>query len=222
MVNNKKPRKGAKNKVSKATKNYVKKTLDKVIEDKVCYITQLLPVPVSNVTTYHPLNVMPSGAGGLTQRIGNRIRMKSMWIQVTAVFTPAAVAANTTTLLFRIIVLYDRQPNTGLPSNVMLLESTAAGETVDSPFNIDGFKRYKIISDVLKICSADLVTPAVTHVNEVVYRKKIKLHNLVTVYNTNNAGTIADINSGSLILCLIGETADIQYTFKSQLIFEDA
>lgn len=139
------------------------------------------------------MNIMAQGTSAST-RIGQRILCKS--IELRGIFEREN-PATTTTEDFRIMVLYDRQANGALPAATDILVTAAP-----TAFrNMGSTERFYCLLDE----HIDISTPEGGRAT-LPYHKFIKI-NLPTVFNASNAGTIADITSGSLILFYVGNNA---------------
>lgn len=206
------------NPVPKKVKKYVTRKLDAMIEDKVIRVNQPSATAVGAVTSYVLLNGMIRGLDE-GQRIAHRIRTKWVRLNISVIIDPAGLAAATTGYFFRYILLYDKQPNGSLPSNAQLLYNVTAGETYESPLNIDGEKRYKILTD--KTIPVNVTGGSSNASSMIAIRRKIKLKNKLTVYNTSNVGTEADINTGAIYLVMMCD-AFILATYHTELRYEDA
>lgn len=169
----------------------------------------------------------------IQNRLGRRIRMKSLRIQGMI----NQYQAGTTPIddFIHIYVVYDSQPNGATFATADLIQSCdAAGTTGTGTFsfiNMSNSKRFKVIrheSMKIETTGAAANQPA----QESTDFKKVQsidwwipLKDLDTQYNTGTAGTIADIQTGSLYLMLFGASAaaDSQYalTYNTRLRFVD-
>lgn len=184
----------------------------------------LLTVPVEGASFYN--------------RIGRRIRMKS--IQIKGAITPGlGNAAADTATLGRVMVLYDRQPNGALPSVAdIITDYTSAGATsttTRSGLNMNNRDRFVVLMDqfvVLPAVGISGVAPAATiyyadpnnnaggaEQGQLLINRFIKLKGLESHFKAS-AGAIGDISTGSLIMLTIASdsaNAGGSYT----LAFED-
>ncbi len=146
------------------------------------------------VQTVFPLNNIAQGVTNST-RIGQKIRMTSLYIQLTFEKIPADVSPNG---FVRFIILYDRQPNSALANWQTLLELPGSGDPVvemNSPNNLDQSKRYRVLVDQRMRFQKDFLEGRMV-------KKYMKL-GLVTQYDGTGA-SIADISTGSLLFMATG------------------
>lgn len=152
------------------------------------------------------LNACVNGAE-LYQRVGRKTYGKSIHIRgfVQNILTSVQDFA-------RIIVFYDSQPNAAAATAASILSDSNAGAatTATSEINLNNRQRFKILRD------HQMILPSVTFTagvltneafqqsdNQLNINMYIKLKGLETVYNGNNAGTVADITSGNIGMLLI-------------------
>lgn len=104
----------------------------------------------------------------------------------------------------RCIILYDKQTNGALPAVTDVLTS----DTIMAAQNLDNAKRFIILADFYPFDDqSEGMALAGNNGTGVMYKKYIKM-NLETMY-AGNAGTIADIEMGSLIIMTNGNGATI-------------
>lgn len=209
-------------KVPKKVRRYVKRTLARNIENKVI-IKNGLPQPVLSAGLYIPLNTAPEGTGNENERLGTKIKMKTLWISFHFSINPAAII--NTGFFYRLTIIYDRQPNGSAPSGGQLFSNNVTGQVFRSPFNVNGVPRFTILYDTVRNINPMILSAGATNANGTQVqsiRRRFFLKNLKTVYNTGNTGLIADINTGSLYVFLAGDTSDVQVAHSTQLEFEDA
>lgn len=189
----------------------------------------------AGIATVQALNLVQQGAG-VSQRIGNKISMKSLRLR----FIMARTAKDSVTAFSqRIMVLYDRNPNGTYIASNSILSQSRSDNTIQPGFFLDNlnpnfFDRFAVLSDDLitlpTIAGAGIGTtleqgpsvPTAYH-----YDKFIKLKNLETTYNgTQSPLLIANVNIGALLILCYGEaTADTndawQLTGTARLRFRD-
>lgn len=169
----------------------------------------------------------PVAGNLLYQRIGNSITMKSLYIRGLIEPTLAAAAANHD--LLRIIVVFDRQPNTN-PFNLndLLLNINNLGVTSSDALahiNPEQTERFFILRDQRIVVGGSTAagnTPAgllqfVDPNNGLDVNMFIPLKNLETRFNLGGAGTVGDINTGALYIMTIAQNnavAVAPFTFK--------
>lgn len=128
------------------------------------------------------LNGCVQGAGA-SNRISRRVTLRS--VQLRGRIQMAATTTGASPI--RLIVFYDRQSNGAAPSATDLL----TGNSISDFTNLSNNRRFLIVADEIRSCIGT-AGPQSVYFN--FYRKL----NLVTEFNTGNAGTVADIATGSL------------------------
>lgn len=164
------------------------------------------------------VNLLNGCVQGVTDstRVGRRVLMKS--VQVRARISRES-ASSSTIQQVRLAIVYDRQSNGAAPvfgtdvysggvSNVTMLRNLANGG------------RFQVLADeVLTVgaTSTDLQTGF--------WEKYIRLNHPV-YYNAVNGGTVADIQTGGLFFCYIGNTAagsdDVDVLWESRVRYTDS
>lgn len=156
--------------------------------------------------------------------VGRKLVMKS--IQLRGEVTMSAPQAGTT--YGRVVLVYDKQADGAAPTWASVYSSTNAAGTVDSSAlamrNLDTRDRYVVISD-RSFSLGPLVTGATLSYATspqsfcVDIYKKI---NMDVIFNAGTAGTVADINTGSLhLMCFIDTAATQVIDFSSRIRFDD-
>lgn len=202
-------------------------------EAKCVDLTSTLVTQAFATTTPRTLlnGTVPGNA--MQNRLGRRIRMKSIHIQ--GVILQSQNGAAPVDDFIHWVLVYDSQPNGAAFAFSDLFQSTDnAGTSASGAYsflNMSNSKRFKVLrhkSMKLETIGVGSDQPAqestdftkVTTVNEYV-----PLNGLVTQYNTGTAGTVADIQTGSLYLLTYGVSgaADYQYSlsYNTRLRFED-
>jgi len=144
---------------------------------------------VGIVGTVGVMNNTTVGAAA-NQRIGRKIVMKSLFVRGEI----TAPVAQTLSGNARIVILYDRQPNAAAPAATLPFSSLVANQDSNSLMNLDNRERFKVLMDI------DMPIAPIGSGNAVAtFNRYIKL-NYETDYNTGNAGTIADITSGAVLI----------------------
>jgi len=180
------------------------------IEKKVIDINQANYAVENTGTVLALLNGCAPGSQNFN-RVGRKINMKSLQIRGFFYNTASASGAR----LVRMIVVYDKQPNGGAPTFANVVSSQNISGTVSSlscdMVNLDNRNRFEIIRDkcwdfgpISNVTDQSLASAPQTYcVNEF-----IPLKNRQTIYNAGTAGTIGDIQSGSLYVLFIANTAN--------------
>lgn len=195
-------------------------------------------VPASNtaISTTASFALLNGMVQGTTQwnRIGRRVQMKSIAIRGRIYYNQAGGAPGADYL--RVMLIYDRQPNGAAPAIGDIIAATdQAGTTTTTCFdglNMSNADRFKVLREyVLHIPSPAAIAGGANQALQVEGAEKlgfkwfVKLGGLETHFKTGNAGTIADISTGSLYLVTFGQqaAADAQWglTISARLRFDD-
>jgi len=129
----------------------------------------------------------------INERVGREVTLRSIQFN----FTPHVTVATGTDQQQRVLLVYDRQTNaTALTAAQVLLTA----DTV-APRNLENRKRFKILFDrTFALNASGEPGSAVTR------RFYRKLRHPVS-FNAGDAGTVADIVTGSLYLVVVGSNA---------------
>ena len=133
------------------------------------------------------LNDVAQGTTAIT-RLGRKILMKSVLVQGTLTNSSGQG---------RILIVYDRQANGAAPAATDVLTSN----TIMAIQNLDNRDRFIILADIFPYAQDETLAAGNNGSGSggiMAYKRYIKC-NLETIYG-GNAGTIADINSGSLLM----------------------
>jgi hypothetical protein len=145
------------------------------------------------------------------ERIGHHISVR----KVMGAFGHAPDATTGVAQGHRILLVLDRQSNGSAPAITDILQSA----NTRSFANLDFADRFKILVDKVVIVSAYGDT------GEYVQSSFECSIGCTTLYNTNNAGTIADINTNALYVVFVGSqasgTTDGQVYYNIRLLFTD-
>lgn len=158
-------------------------------------------------------NLVQQGAGSWN-RIGKRIRMKSIRYKGIIDFSCIATATNLTNNTCRIVLVYDKQPSGGaIPTFDQIFGNTDQAGTETSNFldnvRVDNTSRFNVLKDDVIDSDFSSVPTAAGGVN---WQKCIDifvpLKGLETVFSGQSAPmTIADISTGALYLITRAELA---------------
>jgi len=153
-------------------------------------------------------------------RIGRKIALSSLQIRGFVRQADNTVAARQV----RMIIVYDKQANASAPTFANVISSQNIGGTVSSTctdmVNLDNRDRFRIIRDrTFVFGDINAAWAAGSNVEDV--DMYIKLGDLPTIYNAGSAGTIGDIQSGSLYVFWIstqanstGSAAEVSYRLR--------
>jgi hypothetical protein len=149
-----------------------------------------------NMDTNGTITLLNGCATGTTisTRIGRQVVVSSIEFSVTV----GPTVTTGTDQIDRLLIVYDRQADGAAP---IITDVLAASDSM-SLFNPDNSKRFAIIYDKVFAVSgyADSSSAVVTgHI--------VRRMNKLIQYNSGNAGTVADINSGAMYLISLGSAA---------------
>lgn len=173
---------------------------------------------------------LPTLGTDMTNRIGRKIMLKSVYVRgyVAQEASSTIASAGSACQLARCIILVDYQPNGSYPAITDILDTA----TSTSQLNLDNRDRFKILVD--KQYSIDpyvystTATQAVACFSGTIKPVKIfKKINIEQIYNVTNGGTVADINTGNLLMCWIGTgvagtNVDLNFIGSTRVRFVDA
>jgi len=178
---------------------------------------------VADTTGSVTLLAVPILGSDMTNRIGRKIRLKSVYLRGTLQRESYAVGDHPATNC-RLILVHDKQPNGAAPAITDILTAS----TSVAHLNLNNRDRFAILKD--KIWSLDPFYLNQTANNQysgmgrtVAPIKIFKKLDLEVIFNATNGGTIADINSGALLLVTIGSTADGgSFTLSTRVRYVDS
>lgn len=166
-----------------------------------------------NTTGSITLLCVPVPGTDYTNRIGRKIRIKSVYIRgicgLSAALTTITTGVVAQGQLLRLIIFQDLQPNGAAPALADLLNNATANAQLN-PNNRD---RFRILKDKcwafgrFQWDTTATQAYAMTSGNSVAQVKCYKKLDLETVFNAGTAGAIADINSGAIYMCWVGDQA---------------
>jgi len=147
--------------------------------------------------------------GDLIQNRHSRtIKMSSLYCNFIIAPQSATTVCN-----YRIFIVYDSQANGVNPAyNDIFLDSAAVGAingtvACQMPRNPSNMDRFKVLWSYTGRCDGSNTQYTGPVHQRTILKKFIKLKGLETKYNTGVAGTIGDIQTGSLLLCFGTDTA---------------
>lgn len=142
------------------------------------------PVTFSQTTANaNVINVIDNGTA-FNQHVGREILMKSLYVRWN--MQMAATSTNSSSL--RLLVVYDRQTNTALPATTQIVQT----DEIVGMMNLNNNKRFSVLLDEVIPCLGT-GGPQAAYVS-----RYVKLNHLVE-FNQTNGGTVADIQTGSVI-----------------------
>lgn len=191
-------------------------------------------VPTSAVPAVTTMNALFVGAG-FWQRAGARLSMKNLYLKI---FMSSNQNWTGQSCAYRIALVYDKQPRQAVPAVAdifALVDNTGALTTSQ----IGGFvnpsyrDRFVILMDKLwqepgwsDLSNLTEFHPVSATGRNMMIKKYIRLRSLETLYNNGNTGTIADIQSGALLLYFISNAVAASgspyiFSMYSRLRFTD-
>lgn len=141
-----------------------------------------LPAAGSATATLKLLNGVAQGTTAIT-RLGRKIVMKSLYINGVVYVAPTSTGATPV----RVLVVYDKQSNGTAPVATDVVQEDA----ITSPMNLGNSSRFEVICDHWIPCVGTAGPQAQP------FRIYKKLNHKVE-FNAGSAGTIADIQTGSV------------------------
>lgn len=205
------------------------------------YVPDTLPAQVLNISEYlsahQAVNLVQAGTG-VSQRIGNKISLKSLRLRMTL----ASIGANSNPYgtYARLVVLYDRNCNgTYVPWTSLFQYMNGDGTLTNGDFTASlspsNFDRVVILMDKLISVSPKIPsapggeTPgsySATENGNFMIDEYINLKDLETIFNgTANPAQITQVQTGALIIFSIGDqlAANAVWTWEglARLRFRD-
>jgi len=137
----------------------------------------------------------------ISERNGREIMMKS--IQIT--MKSAATAGTGLPQAMRALVVYDKQANAAAPTVAQILEGGLDSRVTTRMRNLENRKRFVILMDeVFTVGPLGVNVGALGADPNHVLKWYKKVH-LPVEFNSGDAGTVADITTGSLYLVTVGD-----------------
>lgn len=177
----------------------------------------LQSIPINtNTNLVQCINLIQQGSG-ISQRIGNKVNLKSLRMRLRIV--PTGVNCGQSNYA-RIMLLWDKQPNgTYIASNSILSDSiqnnTVSNGTLTSNINPNFFDRFVVLRDIFRalpqveagdVTQVDTLAP--TEGSCLVIDDYVKLKEMQTIYTgTANPTLISNVTSGALLLLVLGSRA---------------
>lgn len=181
-------------------------------EKKNIDITATIGVASGSATfgAVQDLNVVAQGTTAET-RLGRKIIMTSMELRWSYSLAPTSIQGSP----LRVLVVYDKQANAAAAAATDILQTPAVFTTC---MNLANSERFVVIMSFL-------TEPISLNNNYSVAGVQYRRFRLETVFNDTNAGTIADIQTGAILLltCQDGNigTANASFLYYSRIRFED-
>jgi len=155
----------------------------------------------------------------IDERVGRQILIKAF--EINAIFKPAAAGAAPVPSTMRMMIVYDKQTNGAALTPAQVLLAVGSANAPVMPKNLEYRDRFSILRDMkFGLASAELTDyqPAPKVVK--VYQSIV----LPTTFNAGDAGTVADITTGSLYALFISDQAAAPLPtcqFTSRVRYED-
>jgi len=168
-----------------------------------------LQLSINTITTSIQKYLLNSVTPGdlINNRHGRSIKMSSLFLDL--IVQPGSTTVNSTC---RVFVVYDMQSNATAPNYTDIFSDVASVGPLDNtqgctvPRNPSNMDRFKILYNRVISHTGTLTATGPPVVTRYHIKKYIKLRGLETRFNTGTAGTIADIQTGSLYLMTLGDS----------------
>lgn len=186
----------------------VKKSVKEIqSKDELKYLDTFIGgTSITNTPLLTLLNGMQQG-DTVSTRQGDSITPTSIQYRCRVVQSPTALSD----VIFRHLILWDRQPNGAAPTATDILDTTLISEYTVAPYQRQYQKRFKILHDkVIKLspAMADPTAPTTQVLQPFSYKQfKKALSRVVNYRRGQNAGTVADIASNSLYSLWVAQSA---------------
>jgi len=174
---------------------------------------QMAPGELKAVTVYigdsaatwsgsvHLLNGIARG-DDITERNGRQVTMKSIEVQLQfQCTTPVGVPGNN---MIRVMIVYDRQANAAALTPAQVLDSIGTINTPITPKNLENRERFVILRDMKFGIPGSQVADFIAAPK---YAKFYQGVSMPVTFNAGDAGTVADIVTGSLYLLVFSDEA---------------
>lgn len=175
-----------------------------------------------NTTGFVQVICVPTLGNDYVNRVGRKITIKSVFIKgyIRTEISLSLAAANATSQAARVLLVYDDQPNGALATVTDILNSADPA----SQLNLNNRDRFRILKE--KFFVFDPYLGAAFAGRQIYPIKIFKRLNLDVTFNGVNGGTIADIQTGALLMVYIGSNAagvntDINAYLSSRVRFLD-
>jgi len=164
-----------------------------------------------NTTGDFQLLCAPTPGSDMTNRIGRKIRIKSVYIRGDLrqqAASALSVNVGSYPLLARMIIFVDNQPNGAAPALTDILKEALSS----SQLNLNNRDRFKVLCDkqwaLDPYLNVDTATQSRGAVGRCIQAIKVyKKLDIETIFNAGTAGTVADINTGALYMLWVGNNA---------------
>jgi len=138
----------------------------------------------------------------INERIGRQITMRS--VQVSAVLVPNVTQASQVPSCVRMMIVYDRQANAAAPTLASVLVMHNVTSAIVGIRNLEFRERFQVIKD--DIISLPGSSSTAYQDGPRIWKVYLPV-NLVTTFNSGDAGDIADIATGSLYLFMFSNVS---------------
>jgi hypothetical protein len=195
---------------SRVPRSLVRSIVNQAHERKT-QATEAIGVALGTGMSFTLMNPLSQGTGG-NQRIGRDVVNE----RVNVRYQIQGGAINAADVC-RVLLLYDKESRGALPATSDVVTNTSAGYIQISTLNEDNLgNRFIVLMDNLHAIQPSTTTsfPFAVCV------KSIKKTWMTHYYNTN-VGTIADIDSGALVLCMVSYLNACTITYDIQTVYRD-
>lgn len=154
----------------------------------------------------------------ISNRIGRKIVMKSLLGRLS--IYPVSTTNSPIGDVLRVIVFLDHQCNATGPTATTDLLQTA---NYQSPLNLANRDRFKVLFDKFYTVAANSYTAGALTTGDPrpIHKKLWKKMTEGTIFNSGNAGTVADITSNSLHMLAISANGQVRLEYNYRVRFID-
>lgn len=156
-----------------------------------------------NTTGFVQCICIPVLGNDYNNRVGRKITMSSVYVRGYARTEISATPAATTvsSQQGRIMLIYDDQPNGALPAITDILNTADPA----SQLNLNNRDRFRVLKD--KCFAFDPYLQSASASAQIFSVRIYRKLNIDCTFNGVNGGTIADIQTGALLLAYVGSNA---------------
>lgn len=220
-----------KTKVDKSLDRRIRKIENDIELKYVDFTSTLTMEEAGNIRYVFPCTVFQSGSDS-QGRIGDDVVPTSLNLHYNVQLDDTNVTGG---VVCRVIVLWDRTPGGALPTLFApanaILDNSVISDTVLMPYTHEMRDRFKILHDhkfVINPSFATTTIPAtgvvsVVSANQASFSKKIKLGRTVKYNNNANVGSIADVASNGLLICVMSDQTSLgpEMILSARTYFKD-
>lgn len=202
--------------VAKNVKTYVKKCMDRIVEDKRYLNSNSINTVVGGAIVDFGLWGIQQGVG-LAQRTGNYIRLKEFQIRFSVNNDPTNIIRQRV----RVLIVQDNQCNGALPAVLDVLANNVPTSVYQYNNVIGcGGSRFKILKDWtydFKLMPISTTSAGVSRTVSWKFKK-----GLPAIQYDASAGAIGDLVSKNIFMLVIGDDNDQSMDYNFLFCYQDA